>query len=98
MGNRRSGGTKKKTWEDTEETSNLYELISQHNFDVLNQWFTSDSSIPFLRSKDGRGPMFWAYEFGHKDIIKLLKSMGVSDSQKDKDGYTAKDVIKNMKK
>jgi len=38
------------------------------------------------RSKDGRGPMWWAYEHGRKNMIKLLKSQGISDRLKDKDG------------
>lgn len=45
-----------------------------------------------MRSKDGRGPMWWAHEHGNNPIIKLLKSKGVSEKLRDKDGMTALDL------
>jgi len=82
-------------FEDTDETTRLYSLIASQSTAELKEYLETERKyLPFLRSKDGRGPMFWAYEFGHKDIIKLLKSMGVSDTQKDTNGIIARDVLK----
>merc|ERR1712130_1064260 len=39
-----------------------------------------------LRSADGRGPLFWAYEFGHDEAIKLLLELGVDGEMKDANG------------
>jgi len=84
-----------KKFEDTEFTTHIYSLIASHSTSELKEYLeTKPKYLPFLRSKDGRGPMFWAYEFGHRDIIKLLSSMGVSDRQKDKNGIIARDVMK----
>ena len=45
-----------------------------------------------VRSEDGRGPMWWAHEHGRKQIVKLLKSHGVSEKVKDKDGMKPLDM------
>lgn len=38
------------------------------------------------RSSDGRGPMYWAYEFKNVDTLALLFHLGVSLEQEDVDG------------
>jgi len=38
------------------------------------------------RSSDGRGPMWWAHEYGHKKVIRVLKKLGVSSDLKDANG------------
>jgi len=37
--------------------------------------------------------MWWAHEHGNKQIIKLLKSKGVSEKLRDKDGMTPLDLV-----
>ena len=78
-------------WEDTEVTTRMWELISTGNVQELAAWISSDPSVAFVRSSDGRGPMFWAYEYRSQDIVQLLMSVGVRVSDKDKDGRTPKD-------
>ena len=39
-----------------------------------------------VRSKDGRGPLWWAYEFGRNDMIALLINHGAKTDEPDKDG------------
>merc|ERR1712196_438708 len=38
------------------------------------------------RASDGRGPMFWAYEFKNVDTLALLMSLGVTTEMEDVDG------------
>ena len=46
------------TWEDTEDTTLMWNLISNNQVDDLNMWLKDDPSVAFIRSKDGRGPMW----------------------------------------
>jgi hypothetical protein len=79
-------------WEDNQVTSNLFNLIQTNQIDMLEMALKNQPSFAHARSKDGRGPMWWAHEHGRKDIIKLLKSHGVSEKLKDKDGIRPVDL------
>jgi len=79
-------------WEDNQATSNLFNLIQTNQIDMLEMALKNQPSFAHVRSKDGRGPMWWAHEHGRKDIIKLLKSHGVSEKLKDKDGIRPVDL------
>ena len=59
------------------------------NFKIL---LDSQPAYAHIRSKDGRGPMWWAYEHGRKEIIKQLKQQEVSEKLRDKDGITPLDL------
>ena len=39
-----------------------------------------------VRSSDGRGPLWWAYEYGHREIVDLLVSAGADESARDATG------------
>ncbi len=41
-----------------------------------------------FRSSDGRGALFWAYEFAHTEAIELLEKMGVDAHARDANGKT----------
>ena len=78
-------------WEDNEVTTRMWELINAGDVDELAAWLQHDPTVAYVRSVDGRGPMFWAYEYKSQDIVKLLMSVGVRISDKDKDGKTPRD-------
>jgi len=75
-------------WENTERTTLMWQLISQGHTDKLREVFEIAPDVAHIRSEDGRGPMWWAYEYGHDDIIELLKSQGVSDTRTDERGIS----------
>lgn len=59
------GETKRKTvdeiyntWEDTEDTTLMWTLISSNQVDELKIWLEEDPTAAFIRSSDGRGPMW----------------------------------------
>ncbi len=79
-------------WEDNEIMSTLYEIIRTQQLDQLEALLQSQPVIAHMRSKDGRGPMWWAHEHGRPMMIKILKSHGVSEKLKDKDGITPLDL------
>ena len=51
--------------------------------------------IVHIRSEDGRGPLWWAYEQGNMKIVNLLLSSGVDGTLKDSTGAMAKEMRQN---
>jgi len=84
-----------KYWEDSEITSMMWEYISQNRIKDLIGVLTDQPELAHSRSKDGRGPMFWAMEFGNEKIIRILKKVGVSTTVKDSNGLTPLDMKKS---
>jgi len=79
--------------EDNSITSNLFDLIKMGDVETMTAVLNEQPAYAHVRSKDGRGPMWWAHEHGNKQIIKLLKSKGVSEKLRDKDGMTPLDLV-----
>merc|ERR1712238_467252 len=44
--------------------------------------------LAFVRSSDGRGPMWWAHEKRNTKIIRVLKKVGASEIAQDGQGIT----------
>ena len=53
-----------------------------------------EPELAHVRSKDGRGPMFWAMEYGNEKVVRILKKVGVSTTIKDGEGLTPLDLMK----
>merc|ERR1712038_345015 len=80
-------------WQDTEQTSAMWSLISNNQLPELMQAIAEYPELAHLRSADGRGPMWWAMEAGNKKIVRLLKKVGVSDSYTDAQGLSPMDLL-----
>lgn len=83
-----SAGGKKVKWQDTEETSLLWEIVNEGSYDVMTSWIQDEPNVVHLRSADGRGPLWWAYEKGDKEMIKIFKKAGASTDEVDENGLT----------
>lgn len=46
------------TWADTEETTLMWSLITNNKVEELTQILAEEPTLAFVRSKDGRGPMW----------------------------------------
>jgi len=79
-------------WEDTEAASQVYEMIVSRQLEQLSMLLQDQPEYAHVRSKDGRGPMWWAHEHGRPYIVQLLKSHGVSEKLRDRDGITPLDL------
>lgn len=79
-------------WDDNEITSDLYKIVSTGDFKTLRTLLAESPDLAHIRSKDGRGPIWWAHENGHSSIVKLLKRLGVSEELKDAKGMTPLDL------
>lgn len=65
------------TWEDTEDTTLMWNLISNNQVEELRLWLEDEPTVAFIRSRDGRGPMWWAFEQRNEEITKMLMKAGV---------------------
>ena len=81
------------TWDDTEDTTLMWTLISNSQVDDLKMWLAEDPTIAFIRSRDGRGPMWWAFEKRNEDITKILMKAGVPHTDRDAKGLTPVDLL-----
>ena len=79
-------------WENSEKTTLLWQLISDDNINQLKDLMTQSPEVIHLRSEDGRGPMWWAYEYGRSEIVALLKKYGVRDDREDSKGVKPTDL------
>jgi len=80
-------------WEDTIYTTEMWTLITKGDVEDLEKWLTVAPLVAHMRSSDGRGPMFWAFEHRRQDMGQMLTKFGVGHSDRDKDGLTPVDLL-----
>jgi len=73
-------------WKDGEETSMMYQLIEQDDLGSLSSWLSSSPDAVHMRSKDGRGPLWWANEFQRTNVVQLLNKYKIRDDLADSNG------------
>jgi dolichyl-diphosphooligosaccharide---protein glycosyltransferase len=81
------------TWEDSDATTRMWQIIKDDRQKELIAWLVVEPEVAYLRSRDGRGPMFWAYEQRNEDITKILLKAGVPNSDRDAQGKTPVDLL-----
>jgi len=75
-------------WENSEETTLLWKMISNNEVNELMNHLMNHPEDAHKRSADGRGPMWWAYEYSSNQIVRVLKKLEVSNKLKDAKGLT----------
>ena len=75
-------------YEDSDESTLMWQLVSQNNIAELEAWLEREPIMAYLRSSDGRGPMWWAFENRNQEIVKFLMKLGVPIQDADKSGKT----------
>merc|ERR1711907_300594 len=73
-------------WGNNYETTRLWETISQGDTAGLEALIKTNPRVIHARSGDGRGPLFWAHEYGQDSIIDMLIELGVDKTVTDRDG------------
>jgi dolichyl-diphosphooligosaccharide--protein glycosyltransferase len=71
----------------------MWPNISENEYKALLNVLLGNPGLAHIRSADGRGPMFWAYEYKRSYMAHALKSMEVGDTWKDAKGVKAADVF-----
>ena len=64
----------------------LWEVINGDDMAGLDAMIKANPRVVFARSEDGRGPLFWAYEYGRQAMVTKLLDLGVDGSLRDKNG------------
>jgi hypothetical protein len=74
---------------DTPALTSIWQATSSGNTDQLINVLVQDHSFALQRASDGRGGLFWAYEFTNVDALALLKHLGADEEGEDLDGHLA---------
>jgi len=82
-------------WEDTELTTLMWKIMKSGEVEKLEEVLQSNPIMAHMRSSDGRGPMWWAFESRKQDMVKVLMEYGVGHLDKDKYGQTPVDLLEN---
>ena len=87
-------GTNRHLWSDTEFTTHMWQTISTGNKDDLEKVLAeTPEKVMNARARDGRGPLWWAYEYERQDMVDMLIAAGLNQEERDADGKTAKDIF-----
>merc|ERR1712167_230664 len=79
-------------WRNTPYTTKLWNMIHEKDYDGIKEWIEKEPEVVHIRSGDGRGPLWWAYEHKNKKIVKLLKKHGADKNALDSEGNTKRYV------
>jgi dolichyl-diphosphooligosaccharide--protein glycosyltransferase len=81
-----------KVWADNEKSGMMWEVIKRLEAEEFMNILATNPEMAHIRSKDGRGPMFWAHEYGRKGMINVLRKLGVSEDREDANGIKPTDI------
>jgi len=76
-------------WENTELTTQLWNIVQTGSVEDLEMLQAGNANAIHSRSKDGRGILWWAYEYGREDLINYCIEEGIDEAAKDKEGFAA---------
>ena len=79
-------------WKDTELTTKIWQAVSSGDSGEVKKLLDGDDDIVKIRSADGRGALWWAYEADNDEIIDMLIAAGADKTAKDVDGKTPMDM------
>jgi len=79
-------------WVDNEKTSMMWEIIKNSEREEFMAVLSSHPELAHIRSRDGRGPLFWAHEYGRSGMIQVLRKLGVSEERTDVNGVQPSDI------
>lgn len=85
--------SQKITWEDTEYTVRLWNIINSGTPKDLENALTEVPLMAHMRSSDGRSAMHWAFEHRQEEMVHILKRYGVGYDNVDKYGLTPVDLL-----
>jgi len=73
-------------WANSPDTTRMWGLVNNGDVDSLEDWIEEYPGVVHIRAEDGRGPLWWAYEYGQYDVVQLLLESGANSELEDKDG------------
>ena len=76
-------------FEDSHDLTAMWQATSDGSTDALIAKLIQNKDVANHRAADGRGPVFWAYEFKNVDALALMMHLGVNLAQEDIEGAAA---------
>ncbi|ETO27875.1 hypothetical protein RFI_09258 [Reticulomyxa filosa] len=82
------------------ETTLVWQLISSGNNQQLHQFFIENPAVMSIRSADGRGALWWAWEYENANALAILAVHGIDlhYAKTDSGGKKPFDLCKNYQK
>lgn len=67
-------------------------MVKNNDLNTMRALIDAAPNVVHARSSDGRGPLWWAYEFKREGMKQLLIKRGCDPESKDRFGMRAMDV------
>jgi len=84
-------------WDDTDLTSQMWAIVKNNDLNTMRALIDAAPNVVHARSSDGRGPLWWAYEFKREGMKQLLLKRGCDPEAKDRSGIRAMDLVSGKK-
>jgi len=81
-------------WADSPLTTKLWSVVHGNKISEFRSLIKLNPNVVHVRSADGRGPMWWAYEHGRTDMVKLLMTNGADPNAIDSKGKKPASLMK----
>merc|ERR1711998_13266 len=85
-------------WVNTFVTTRLWEVISKDDMEGLDEMIKANPRVVHARAEDGRGPLFWAYEYGRTEMVSKMEDMGVDNTVRDKNGVSPPEMASEQER
>jgi dolichyl-diphosphooligosaccharide--protein glycosyltransferase len=79
-------------WANSEDTTLMWQVISSGEVTELGAWVARAPGIVHLRAEDGRGPLWWAWEYDRPDMVELLVDAGADPEATDSLGMAPREM------
>jgi ankyrin repeat protein len=81
------------SWANTLETTQLWQLANLGDLPALKDMLYQHPAHVHLRAEDGRGPLFWAYEYEKWDLVDFLLERGADPNAVDAEGQKPAELL-----
>jgi hypothetical protein len=79
-------------WEDSPESTRMWSIVNEDDSEGLRNWLEAEPHAVHIRAKDGRGPLWWAFEYGRAEIKEILLQAGAKIDAVDTNGVKPTDL------
>lgn len=80
-------------FQDSPALTSIWQATSTGETESLVDVYVQNRDFGLSRADDGRGPLFWAYEFKNSDALALLMHLDADEEGEDVDGKQPRDFF-----